>query len=106
MSANANDKQVGGTHYKVAIEHWDVVILLGWDYLVGTATKHLWRLGKKHPSIAGQIEDVSKAIHYLEKKLETLKAQQQRELKNIGHKVDELNGVEGEANSAYVNQDR
>jgi len=72
---SANNKQVGGTHYATdddLPQHWDIVIAMGWDYLVGNATKYIWRLGKKHTSIGGQIEDINKAIHYLEKKREVL----------------------------------
>jgi len=71
---SANNKQVGGTHYATdeIPQHWDIVIAMGWDYLVGNATKYIWRLGKKNTSIAGQIEDIDKAIHYLEKKRELL----------------------------------
>lgn len=70
---SANDRQVGGSHYQQegAPQHWDVVRLLGWDYYLGAATKYLWRLGKKGgPHKA--IEDISKAIHFLEKKREIM----------------------------------
>ena len=70
----ANDKQVGGTHYQQegTPQHWDVAIALNWDYLVGAATKYLWRLGRKGDR-AKHIEDVEKAIHYLQKKLEVMR---------------------------------
>lgn len=70
---SANDRQVGGSHYhqEGAPQHWDIVRLLGWDYYLGAATKYLWRLGKKGgPHKA--IEDISKAIHFLEKKREMM----------------------------------
>lgn len=70
---SANDKQIGGDHYKGLedVQHWDVVYRLKWCYLVGAATKYLWRLGRKgNPE--KQIEDISKAIHFLEKKKEQL----------------------------------
>jgi len=70
---SANDRQVGGSHYhqEGAPQHWDVVRLLGWDYYLGAATKYLWRLGRKGgPHKA--IEDISKAIHFLEKKREIM----------------------------------
>jgi len=90
--SKANEKQVGGTHYKnnVLPDHWDVVRLLNWDYFLGNATKYLWRLGKKDKSPEGQLQDLEKAIHYLEKKREIMKA----ELEQAG------------PTSAYVNQDR
>ena len=74
---NANDKQVGGSHYKSAEDnglpqHWDVVTGMGWSYLIGNATKYLWRLDKKGgPDKA--IQDLEKAIHYLQKELEIRK---------------------------------
>lgn len=70
---SANEKQVGGNHYKGLgdCQHWDVVYRLNWCYLVGAATKYLWRLGKKGDATK-QIEDIGKAIHYLEKKREQL----------------------------------
>lgn len=72
----ANAKQIGGDHYKSAVDlqHWDVVARMGWCYYIGNATKYLWRLGKKGgPEKA--IEDIGKAIHYLEKKRELLQAE-------------------------------
>jgi hypothetical protein len=69
---SANEKQVGGEHYKgTKHEHWDVVYELGWCYLVGGATKYLWRLGRKGDE-EKKIEDIKKAIHFLEKKVEQL----------------------------------
>jgi len=72
----ANDKQIGGSHYKQegTPQHWDVVTALNWDYLLGAATKYLWRLGRKGDE-AKAIEDISKAIHYLEKKRELMQAE-------------------------------
>lgn len=89
---SADSKQVGGEHYKGSaneIQHWNVVYERGWCYLVGAATKYLWRLGRKGDE-AKKLEDVEKAIHYLEKKAEQLRA--------------EL--AEGDATRNYVNQDR
>lgn len=72
--ANCNDRQVGGAHYAGKIQHWDVVYERGWCYLVGCATKYLWRLGRKGDE-AKKLEDVEKAIHYLQKKAEQLRAE-------------------------------
>ncbi len=71
---SANDKQVGGTHYKNPNgipDHWDIVVGMGWDYLLGNATKYIWRLGRKGPPEKA-IEDLDKAMHYLAKKRELL----------------------------------
>jgi hypothetical protein len=88
--SSANEKQVGGQHYKglEKYQHWDVVTALNWDYLVGTATKYLWRLGRKG-DLTKSIEDVDKAIHYLEKKRELMVAER-----------------DSEPGPGYVNQDR
>jgi len=94
---NIDDKQIGGKHYKQKTQHWNVVTELGWDYYVGNATKYLWRLGKKHPSLLGQLEDLNKSIHYLEKKKELLEAELNREL-------DDILGEEPQP-KGYVDQD-
>lgn len=74
--SEANKKQVAGNHYRTneMPQHWDVVNMMGWDYFIGNATKYIWRLGKKHPNLTGQIEDLDKAMHYLQKKRELLVA--------------------------------
>lgn len=84
---SADDVQVGGVHYKFSkYQHWDVVHEMKWCYLVGAATKYLWRLGRKGDE-SKKIEDINKAIHYLQKKVEQLEQEQ------------------GGPTAAYVNQD-
>ena len=69
MSANA--QQHGGDHYKKYgdLQPWDVV--LAWDlgYLEGTALKYIARWQDK-----GGIQDIKKAIHFLEKLIEVEEA--------------------------------
>jgi hypothetical protein len=79
---SANDKQVGGAHYKSPIQHWDYVIANDLDYFQAQITKYVTRWKKKHG-----VQDLLKAQHFLEKYIET-------------QNLDE------EANSNYVNQDR
>jgi hypothetical protein len=67
-----------------------VVAALGWDYYIGNATKYLWRMGKKGDANKA-VEDITKAIHYLEKKRELM--------------ILDLD-MNGEPTSAYTNQDR
>lgn len=72
----ANDIHHGGDHYQrgagkcphcgEVIQHWDIVSMFGLDYFIGNATKYLFRLGLK----GDPKEQVQKAIHYLQKKLE------------------------------------
>jgi hypothetical protein len=62
---SANDKQVGGSHYKTNIEPWDAILDWGLGYLDGSAVKYLSRWHKK-----GGIQDLEKARHYLDKLIE------------------------------------
>lgn len=63
---SANDKQVGGDHYKrLSIQHWDYVLGNNIPYLEAQALRYVsrWRL-------KNGIEDLQKAMHYLEKLIE------------------------------------
>lgn len=65
--ANANDYQVGGSHYKVnPIQHWDYVIANDIPYLEAQVIKYVtrWRL-------KNGIQDLHKAQHYLHKLIES-----------------------------------
>jgi methyl coenzyme M reductase subunit C-like uncharacterized protein (methanogenesis marker protein 7) len=62
----ANDRQVGGTHYKTGgEEHWDRVHRLGLDYFQGQITKYVERWRNKNG-----VEDLRKARHFLDKYIE------------------------------------
>jgi hypothetical protein len=63
----ANDKQVGGDHYKVAYQHWDMLVKLGYgpEYYVGQVTKYVTRWRKKNG-----LRDLVKGTHFAEKLLE------------------------------------
>lgn len=62
---NANDRQVGGDHYKTGgAQHWD---MFGPEYLIGCATKYVARWRKKNG-----VQDLEKALHYSEKLLEIM----------------------------------
>lgn len=62
----ANDRQVGGTHYKTGgEEHWDRVSRLGLDYFQGQITKYVERWRHKNG-----IQDLEKARHFLDKYIE------------------------------------
>jgi len=63
---SANERQVGGDHYKTEYQHWDFAVR--WQqnrYLESQATKYLSRWRKK----AG-LQDLEKASHYIEKTIE------------------------------------
>lgn len=61
----ANDRQVGGDHYKNPVQHWDWAQFLG--YLEGVSSKYLGR----HNVPGGRgIEDIEKSLHYIQKIVE------------------------------------
>lgn len=62
----ANNNQVGGTHYTgKAIQPWDYIISNELGYLEGNVIKYVSRWREK-----GGIEDLRKARHYLDKLIE------------------------------------
>lgn len=83
---SANDKQVGGGHYKSAIQHWDYVIANDLDYFQAQVTKYVTRWKKKNG-----LQDLLKAQHFLEKYIET-----------VSKKAE----AESDAGPCYINQDR
>jgi len=70
LHPTANDKQVGGDHYKTkTIQPWDAIVNWELGFLDGCAVKYLARWRKKNG-----VEDLKKAAHYLEKLLEVEEA--------------------------------
>lgn len=65
MSNGTNEKQVGGDHYKTAIQPWDYIIANNLGYLEGNVIKYVSRHAKKNG-----VQDLEKAKHYLEKLIE------------------------------------
>lgn len=63
----ANDTQIAGDHYLKygEFQPWDAVDAWGLGYFEGTALKYIARWKDK-----GGIEDLKKAIHFLQKKIE------------------------------------
>ena len=72
--SNANDRQVGGSHYRSGYQHWDFVHDVGMNYLEAQVAKYITRHRNK-----GGLEDVKKALHFCEK----LQAVQANALKEI-----------------------
>jgi hypothetical protein len=73
QGSRAAERQVGGTHYKdMGVEPWDVVDTWPYEqrigYYRGGALKYVMRSGRKD----NEIQEARKAIHYLEKLIETL----------------------------------
>lgn len=81
---SANDRQVGGTHYRSDIQHWDFVVANNLDYFQGQITKYVTRWRNKNG-----LNDLEKARHFLDKYIELVKS----------------GGIDGDAGPNYVNQD-
>lgn len=63
---SARDVQVGGQHYKdKAMQPWDIIDAWGLDFYEGNVLKYLLRAKFKNG-----VEDLKKARHYLDKKIE------------------------------------
>ena len=69
----ANDIQIGGDHYKKHgdLQPWDVIVAWNLGDLDGTALKYIARWRDK-----GGINDIKKAIHFLEKFIEVEEGKQ------------------------------
>ena len=67
--AAANARQVAGTHYRTAFQHWDLVAEAGMGYFDGQVTKYVSRWRKKNG-----LQDLEKAKHFAEKYYELLRA--------------------------------
>ena len=61
----ANARQVGGDHYKGAIEPWDAIAAWKLGFLAGSVIKYVARYKKKNG-----VEDLKKARHFLDKLIE------------------------------------
>ena len=64
----ADDTQVGGHHYKLAkeeLQSWNVIHAWQLDYFIGNVLKYVLRHYRK-----GGVEDIRKAKHYAQKRLE------------------------------------
>lgn len=62
---DANQKQVGGSHYQTTIQPWDYIAANNIGYFEGNVIKYVSRWREK-----GGLDDLRKAIHYLEKLIE------------------------------------
>ena len=81
----ADHKQVGGNHYKdKAIQPWEVIERNHMGFFDGNALKYLMRFRDK-----GGVEDLQKAIHYIEKLIEMQNAVQ------VGARIDTWTPFDG-----------
>lgn len=81
---SANDKQIGGTHYKKSIEPWDAIHSWDLGYFDGTAVKYLARWKAKNG-----VQDLEKAKHFIEKliEIETSGTSSSENLFNYSHEM-------------------
>ena len=64
---SADDRQVGGNHYKNGgYDHWNLALVVPYSYLEVCSTKYLARWRKK----GSPITDLQKSLHYLQKLIE------------------------------------
>jgi Protein of unknwon function (DUF3310) len=67
---DANNRQVGGSHYASAYQHWDLVWRCQLGYFPGQITKYALRFRKKNG-----LQDLEKARHFAAKYLELIQDQ-------------------------------
>jgi hypothetical protein len=91
---SANERQIGGKHYRSGIQHWDYVVANDLDYFQAQITKYVTRWKKK-----GGLQDLEKARHFLDKYLEVEAA------KVVENAREESVAVEPQP-QGYVDQDR
>jgi hypothetical protein len=65
---NANERQVGGTHYQNPFQHWDLAHELDLGYYEGQISKYITR----HRFKKGK-EDAEKALHFTDKLAELVR---------------------------------
>ena len=71
---SAKDTQVGGDHYKkLKIQVSDYIYENNLNWYQGNAIKYLSRYNSKNSDTAKQIEDLNKAIHYIQLLIEKIK---------------------------------
>ena len=98
--SKANDKQVGGNHYRLPTQHWDWAQHL--PYLEGNATKYIGR----HGSSKGKgVEDLRKALHYIQNIVERDYPDYQLDWVLDEPAMEEITYPDCGPTSAYVNQD-
>ena len=72
--SNANDTQVGGTHYRAhgkEIQHWDLAVMYQWDPFQYQITKYVMRWKYKYATPEERLKDLQKAAHFLQKYIES-----------------------------------
>ena len=99
---NINEKQVGGSHYrKLDPAPWDVVIAWKLGYLDGTALKYIARWKDKNG-----LEDLRKAIHFLEKLIETEEKKNNNGSKSLSIGSTEVPSTDSQLNLFPIESER
>lgn len=62
----ANDRQVGGDHYKAKVQHWDIVVDHDLNYFEAQILRYVMRCRRKK----NMLEDLNKARHFIDKYIE------------------------------------
>jgi len=68
VKENANEKQIGGSHYKIKIQPYTFIMENGLNFFQGNVIKYVVRYLKKN-----KIEDLNKIIHYCELEIDRLR---------------------------------
>ena len=80
---SANNKQIQGSHYQTKnIQPWDAVIDWELGFLDGCAVKYLSRWRQK-----GGVDDLRKAVHFIEKLIEVETASKPEERGGYMHPI-------------------
>lgn len=75
---SALERQVGGTHYKGAIQPVEFILANGIPFIEGTIIKYLYRWRDK-----GGIEDLEKAKHYIQILIEAESRRESRDANSV-----------------------
>lgn len=93
----ANERQVGGEHYKSTYQHWDWISAVKLPYLSATVTKYIVRWRQKNGA-----QDVSKSIHYIQKFFEEEEIRREEVISLTNHFIT-LNNIEDEEAAVIKN---
>ena len=97
----ANDRQVGGTHYKKGgEEHWDRAWRLRYDPFQYIITKWVERWREK-----GGIQDLEKVRHAIEKYIEVVRSGADPYAVGTSNPLDDNPDEGADAGRGYVSQD-
>lgn len=67
------------TYYRSKIETWDYIACHNLNYFRGNAIKYITRAGKKDKRKTKEVEDLMKAIYYLEKEINLIQEREENE---------------------------